>query len=196
MRLLIDCRLYVMIVLISKTSRKWQRRQGGQEKNPVNSLAALPAVITGKVIGKRKRGRPRNPYSGAPIATQIPVSSTDPVGKMGSLQPLRRESSAALSSTVQGKRGRKKKRIRYTASPAGSSSRSGSAQSRITLSSTEWRATNFNEILMMRLQVYPPGLQVCITMLRRAWSLGMKQGVRAILNMSLWSQEARMGVIG
>ena len=57
------------------------------------------------------------------------------------------------------------------------------------------RETNFNKILMMRLQVYPPGLHVYITMLRRAWSLRMKLGVRAILNMSLWSQ-ARMGVIG
>ena len=61
---------------------------------------------------------------------------------MEALRPLRRESSAALSSTVQGKRGRKK-RIRYTASPAESSSRSGSSQSRITLSSTELEGNEF-----------------------------------------------------
>jgi hypothetical protein len=61
--------------------------------------------------------------------------------KIGALRPLRRESSVALSSTVQGKRGRKKKGIRYTASPAGSLS--ASSQSHITLSSTELEGNEF-----------------------------------------------------
>jgi hypothetical protein len=110
--------------------------------------------------GKPRRGRPRKypaPVSkgeslkreaggkarGRPRKQPAPVSKGESGVKMGELRPLRRESSAALSSTVQGKRGRKKKRIRYTASPAGSSSRSGSSQSRITLSSTELEGNEF-----------------------------------------------------
>jgi hypothetical protein len=110
--------------------------------------------------GKPRRGRPRKypaPVSkgeslkreaggkarGRPRKQPAPVSKGESGVKLGELRPLRRESSAALSSTVQGKRGRKKKRIRYTASPAGSSSRSGSSQSRITLSSTELEGNEF-----------------------------------------------------
>ena len=63
--------------------------------------------------------------------------------KMEALRSLRRESGVALFSTVWGMRGRKKKRIRYIASPAGSSSRLGSSQSRMTISSTELEAKEF-----------------------------------------------------
>jgi hypothetical protein len=138
--------------------------------------------------GKPRRGRPRK--------QPAPISKGDSGVKMGTLRPLRRESSAALSSTAQGKRGRKKKRIQTPRHPQGLLvvQEAPRAVSRYLV--PNWRVKNFNEILMMRLQVYPPGLQVYIMMLRRAWSLGMKLGVRAILNMSLWSQEARMGVIG
>jgi hypothetical protein len=85
--------------------------------------------------GGKARGRPRK--------QSAPVSKGESGVNMGALRPLRRESSAALASTVQGKRGRKKKRMRYTASPAWFSSRSGSSQSRITLSSTELEGNEF-----------------------------------------------------
>jgi hypothetical protein len=73
--------------------------------------------------GKSRKGRPRK--------QPAPVSKADSGVKI------------ALFPTVHGKRGRKKKRIRYTASPTGSSSRSASSQSRITLSSTELEGNEF-----------------------------------------------------
>jgi hypothetical protein len=85
--------------------------------------------------GKPRRGRPRK--------FPARVSKGDPRVKSEGPRPLRNESSVALCSPVQGKRGRKKKKIGYTASPAGSSSRSVSTQSHITLSSTELEGNEF-----------------------------------------------------
>ena len=98
-----------------------------------------------EAAGKPRRGRPRKypaPFSkgdsgvkreaggkarGRPRKQPTPVSKCESGMKMEALRSLRRESGVALFSTVWGMRGRKKKRIRYTASPAGSSSRSGSS---------------------------------------------------------------------
>ncbi|KIM93155.1 hypothetical protein OIDMADRAFT_61940 [Oidiodendron maius Zn] len=78
-----------------------------------------------EVGGKSRRRRPRK--------------HPTPISKAGSGVKM------PLSPTVHGKRGRKKKRILYTASPAGSSSRSASSQSRITLSSTELEGYEFRQ---------------------------------------------------
>lgn len=91
----------------------------------VETLSSRDRIIPeDEAGGKSSRGRPRK--------QPTPVCKAESGVKM------------ALSPTVHGKRGRKKKRILYTASPAGSSSRSGSPKSRITLSSsTELEGNEF-----------------------------------------------------
>ena len=119
--------------LIPEDEAGGKPRRGRPRKYPAPVSKGESGVK--REAGGKARGRPRKQLT--------PVFKGESSTTMEALRPLRRESGVALSSTVQGKRGRKKKRIRYTASPAGSSSRSGSSQSRITLSSTELEGNEF-----------------------------------------------------
>jgi hypothetical protein len=92
-------------------------RRGRPRKHPAPVSKGDSGVK--REAGGKARGRPRK--------QPTPVSKCESGLKIEALQPLHRESGVALSSSVQGKRGRKKKRIRYTASPARSSSRLGSS---------------------------------------------------------------------
>jgi hypothetical protein len=119
--------------LIPEDEASGKPRRGRPRKYPARVSKGESSVK--KEVGGKARGRPRK--------QPALVSKGESGVKMGAVRPLRRESSAALSSTVQGKHGRKKKRIRYTVSPAGSSTRSASSQSRTALSSTELEGKEF-----------------------------------------------------
>jgi hypothetical protein len=95
--------------------------------------------------GKPRRGRPRKfPARGSKGESGV---------KGEALLPLRHESSVALCSTVKGKRGRKKKRIGYTASPPGLLvvQQAPRAISRYLV--PNWRVTNFIRVFVREVDI-------------------------------------------